>query len=115
MTLQNRVGEKGGETGVRNLFCPSKQVCDGAKRVEAKYLRQASVTYPGPGTRRAIYYNYPTSGIGGALVRLDNIASDNTEPAEADKFAAYGYLGAGTVVKVAYPAVTVSGNCRRAG
>ena len=26
------------------------------------------------------------------------------------KFAAYGYLGAGTVVKVAYPAVTVSSN-----
>ena len=57
-----------------------------------------------------VYYNYPASGIGGALVRLDNIASDNTEPAEADKFAAYGYLGAGTVVKVAYPAVTVSSN-----
>ena len=34
----------------------------------------------------------------------------NTDPAEADKFAAYGYLGAGTVVKVAYPAVTVSSN-----
>jgi len=43
-------------------------------------------------TRRVVYYNYPTSGIGGALVRLDNIASDNTDPAEADKFAAYGYL-----------------------
>jgi hypothetical protein len=52
-----------------------------------------------------VYYSYPASGIGAALVRLDNIASDNTDPAEADKFAAYGYLGAGTVVKVAYPAV----------
>jgi len=102
--------DKRGRNGVRNIVRPSKQVCDSAGRVEAKYLRQASVTYPGPSTRRVVYYNYPTSGIGAALVRLDNIASDNTEPAEADKFAAYGYLGAGTVVKVAYPAVTVSSN-----
>jgi hypothetical protein len=80
--------------------------------VEAKYLRQASVTYPGPSTpnRRVVYYNYPASGIGAALGRLDNIASVQNTTTDSQKFAAYGYLGAGTVVKVAYPAVTVSSN-----
>ena len=38
---------------------------DGAgEGVEAKYLRQSSVTYPGPSTpnRRAIYHNYESVG-----------------------------------------------------
>jgi len=48
---------------------------DGIASNEAKYVRPASVTYPGPGTRRVVYYNYPTSGVGAALGRLDNIAS----------------------------------------
>jgi len=37
---------------------------DGIVSNEAKFLRPDSVTYPGPGTRRVVYYNYPTSGVG---------------------------------------------------
>jgi len=40
------------------------------------------------------------------LSRLDNIALTGTDPSASQKYAAYGYLGAGTVVKVQYPAVT---------
>ncbi len=52
-----------------------------------------------------VYYNYPGSGIGLALSRLDNIASDGT-PDPDEKYAAYTYLGAGTIVNVAHPGVT---------
>jgi len=62
------------------------------------------VTYPsGPGSARVVYYNYPTSGVGGALSRLDNIAADGDG---TTKYAQYTYLGASTMVKVAHPAVT---------
>ena len=53
-----------------------------------KNLRLTSVEYP---SGRDIYYNYPSSGIGAALNRLDNIASSAT-PDAADKYAAYTYL-----------------------
>ena len=62
------------------------------------------MTYPsGPGSARVVYYNYPTSGVGGALSRLDNIAADGDG---TTKYAQYTYLGASTMVKVAHPAVT---------
>jgi len=44
--------------------------------------------------------NYPSSGVGAVLSRLDNIA-----PVSGDHYAAYTYLGASTVIKVEYPAV----------
>ena len=37
---------------------------DGIASNEAKYVRPDYVTYPGPSTRRAVYYNYPASGVG---------------------------------------------------
>ncbi len=55
--------------------------------------------------RAVVYYNYPASGVGEKLARLDNIAA-NGSPGDSDKFAAYTYLRAGTVVKVAHPGVT---------
>jgi RHS repeat-associated protein len=68
---------------------------------EAAYVRLGHVTYPS--ASRAVYYNYTASGVGGALNRLDNIA----DTAEATtKYAQYTYLGAGTIVNVAHPAVT---------
>jgi len=79
---------------------------DGIASVEAKYIRPASVTYPGPSARRVVYYNYPTSGVGAALGRLDNIASVQNTSTASEKFVAYSYFGASTVLKVAYPAVT---------
>jgi RHS repeat-associated protein len=74
---------------------------DGASGGEAKYVRLSSVTYP---NGRVVYYNYPADGAGAALSRLDNIASCNT-PCSSQKFVAYTYLGAGTIVKVEHPAV----------
>ena len=69
----------------------------------ARYLRLTSVTYPGPSTRTAVYYNYASSGDGAVLSRLDNIAADSSGNS---KFAAYTYLGAGTISKVEHPGVT---------
>jgi len=74
---------------------------DGAVGNEAKYVRLSSVTYPND---RVVYYNYPESGVGSALSRLDNIASSDT-PDEDEMFAQYTYLGAGTIVQVAHPNV----------
>ena len=72
----------------------------------AKFVRLASVTYPGPASPRVVYYNYPAAGDDGdRLSRLDNVASTGTDPGAADQFAAYTYLGAGTIVRVAHPAV----------
>ena len=69
---------------------------------EAPYLRLSTITYP---NARIVYYNYPDSGIGLALSRLDNIASD-PDPDPNEKYAAYTYLGTGTIVKVEHPGVT---------
>jgi RHS repeat-associated protein len=73
---------------------------DGIASNEAKYVRPDYVTYPGPSSRRVVYYNYPTSGVGAALSRLSNIA-----PISGSHFADYTYLGAGTMVDANYPAV----------
>ncbi len=74
---------------------------------EAKYVRLDKIAYPGAG--REVYYNYPTIDTepGYWLSRLANTASA-ASPTDAQKFAEYTYLGAGTVVEVKYPAVTVS-------
>jgi hypothetical protein len=78
---------------------------DGIAGNEAKYVRPASVIYPGPSARRVVYYNYPTSGVGAALSRLENIAAAGS-PTASQKYASYMYLGAGTMVDANYPAVT---------
>jgi len=58
------------------------------------------VTYP---NGRVVYHNYPASGVGAKLSRLDNLAAD---AAGTTKYPQYTYLGADTIVKVAHPAVT---------
>ena len=78
---------------------------DGIASNEAKYVRPAYVTYPGPSARRVVYYNYPASGVGAALSRLENIAAAGS-PTASQKYASYMYLGAGTMVDANYPAVT---------
>jgi YD repeat-containing protein len=77
---------------------------DGAVGNAAKYVRLEKVTYAGG---RAVYYNYPTSGVGDMLSRVDNLADGNG--ASPTKYASYTYLGAGTVVEVDHPAVGGSG------
>ncbi|MBI1373852.1 MAG: LEPR-XLL domain-containing protein [Phycisphaera sp.] len=73
---------------------------DGAVGGEAKFVRLGSVTYP---DGRQVFYNYPTSGVGAVLSRLDNIAED---AAGVTQYAHYEYLGAGTIVTVTHPDVT---------
>jgi YD repeat-containing protein len=73
---------------------------DGADGSVAKYVRLDYVTYP---DGRVVYYNYPTSGVGSVLSRLDNIADNSSG---TDPYVKYTYLGAGTVVKVEHPAVS---------
>ena len=73
---------------------------DGAASGEAKYVRLTEVEYP---DGRDVYYIYPSSGIGDALSRVEAIAGD---AAGATRFAEYAYLGAGTIVSVAHPAVS---------
>jgi len=75
---------------------------DGATGNDAKYLRLSKIIYP---NGRELFYNYPSSGVGGALSRLDNMASSAT-PQDADRYVQYTYLGGGTVVKATHPAVT---------
>jgi RHS repeat-associated protein len=73
---------------------------DGAVGSAAKYVRLVSVGYAGGQT---VYYNYPSSGVGYVLSRLDNIAdnSSGTTP-----YVQYTYLGLGTIVKEEHPAVS---------
>jgi RHS repeat-associated protein len=73
---------------------------DGAVSGEAKYVRLDSITYA---DGRVVYYNYPSSGVGNALMRLDNIANDSSG---TTKYVQYTYLGAGAVVKETHPQVT---------
>ena len=73
---------------------------DGASAGDARYVRLSSVEYP---DGRNVFYIYPSSGIGDALSRVEAIAGD---AAGATRFAEYAYLGAGTIVSVAHPAVT---------
>ncbi|MFT3784788.1 MAG: hypothetical protein QM770_01310 [Tepidisphaeraceae bacterium] len=71
----------------------------------AKYVRLTQVTYP---SGRTVYYNYPTSGDGYYLSRLDNIAptaSPNTSSASDDDwYAKFEYLGASTITAERRPA-----------
>jgi len=62
---------------------------DGIVSNEAKYIRPASVTYPGPSTRRVVYYNYSTSGVGAALGRLGDIADDDSGESGRTKYVDY--------------------------
>jgi RHS repeat-associated protein len=77
---------------------------DGATSTAAKYVRLASVTYPGTGSAaRTVYYNYPSdAGIGDHLSRLDNLADTSNG---TTKYAQYTYIGSGTIVQVDHPAV----------
>jgi hypothetical protein len=43
------------------------------------------------------------------MSRLDNLAQVEDATQDSDKFAAYTYLGAGTIVEVLHPAVTEFG------
>ncbi len=52
---------------------------------------------------RVAYYNYPTTGLGAVLSRLDNIAADSSG---TSKYVQYTYLGAGTIIKEEHPAVS---------
>jgi len=77
---------------------------DGASGSEAKYVRLSKVKYPGPATRREVFYRYGSAGgTGDVLNRLDNMADDSSG---TTKYAEYTYLGAGAIVKVSHPAVT---------
>ena len=76
---------------------------------EAKYVRLNSVTYPGPATRRAIYYNYDSRDEFAPLNRVANIADEEDATPNETYAAYYTYKGAGSVVNVAYPQVDVSG------
>ncbi len=73
---------------------------DGASGGAAKYVRLDSVAYP---NGRVVYYNYPASGIGDALSRVDTLAAA-ASPTAAQTYAEYTYLGKGTIVRVAHPA-----------
>jgi RHS repeat-associated protein len=89
---------------------------DGASGGDAKYVRLDTVTYPND---RVVYYHYANTTtsanwtdqekIGQKLSRLRTIAKADIGAgalADSNKYAQYTYLGAGTVVKVAHPAVT---------
>ncbi|MBC7785065.1 MAG: RHS repeat-associated core domain-containing protein [Burkholderiales bacterium] len=71
---------------------------DGAVSGVAKYVRLSSVINPSGVTR---CYNYPSSGIGAALNRLDNI--DAVDDAGSNQLAHYVYLGANTIVEESHP------------
>ncbi len=86
-----------------NVEYAYEDVASGAD-LDANCVRPASVPYPEPSSRRVVYYNYASTGVGTSLGRRDNIADDDTSPAYT--YPAYTYLGASTVVKVEYPAVT---------
>ncbi len=63
----------------------------GGADLDANYVRPDYVTYPGPSSRRVVYYNYASSGVGAALGRLDNIASAGS-PSASQKYASCMYL-----------------------
>ena len=73
---------------------------DGASGGVAQYVRLTEVTYP-DGSH--VFYNYPTSGIGAALNRLDNIAADSSGTTQ---YLHLDYLGAGTIVTETHPSVS---------
>jgi len=75
---------------------------DGGDGTDADYVRLGHVTYPsGPGSRRVVYHNYSSSGVGGALSRLENIADDTSG---TTKYLNYpeGFIGANTFIYASY-------------
>ena len=73
---------------------------DGAASSVAKYVRLSKVTYP---DGSEVFYNYPSSGVGAALSRLDNIADDASG---TTKYVQYAYLGVRTIVTETHPGVS---------
>ena len=65
--------------------------------------RLKQVTYPGPASRRDVYYNLPASGIGHDISRPDNIADDASG---TTKYAQFAYMGSGRITAEKHPAVT---------
>jgi RHS repeat-associated protein len=90
-------GHEGTATGAPGY---TKTFADGAVSGEAKYVRLASMAYP---NARVVYHNYLTSGVGFKLSRVDNVANDASG---TTKFSQYTFLGQGSIVKIAHPAVT---------
>jgi len=101
-TQNHTTGTASGDPNVQYAY----EDGSGGADLDANYVRTDYVTYPGPGTRRVVYYNYPTSGVGAALSRLGEIADDDSGESGRTKYASYIYLGAGTMVDANYPAVT---------
>ncbi len=75
---------------------------------EVKHIRLNYVKYPGPSSRREVYYNYEADDEFAPLNRVAGISNAASSP--SDIYASYSYLGAGSVVKVEYPEVDDSGN-----
>lgn len=92
--------DQGHEAAVAGAPFFQKTFADGAVSGEAKYVRLTQLTYP---NGRTVYRNYPGSGVGDKLSRVDNIAHDASGTL---KFAQMTYLGLGSVVKIAHPGVT---------
>jgi RHS repeat-associated protein len=88
--------------GVVGVGTPATTVAlaEGAVGGEAKYVRPASTTYP---NGRIVYTNYPASGIGDKLSRVDNLAND---AAGTSIFAQYTYLGINDYGRIDHPLVT---------
>jgi RHS repeat-associated protein len=89
----------GGDPSVQYAYA------DGATGTAAKYVRLSSVTYPGPATPRTVYFNYSTTGVGGAVGQLSNIASDAQG---TTKHVQYTYLGMQTILSVQTPGTYLS-------
>ena len=75
---------------------------------EANYIRLYKISYPGPSTKRLVYYNYSTSGVGGRMSRLMDIAPGTAAFPRRPAYAAYTYLGTQTMIKVEYSSVATS-------
>ncbi|HAU39159.1 MAG TPA: hypothetical protein DCX07_15770 [Phycisphaerales bacterium] len=86
-------GEGGDDT-------PSVQYAYESDSSPTTYIRLDKITYP---AGREVYYNYPASGVGSVLSRIDNVADDGSG---TTKYVQYTYLGAGVIVKAAHPSVT---------
>ena len=68
-----------------------------------KHIRLNYVEYPGPSTRRKVYYEYETDSEFAPLNRVADIADGTGD--SRNKYAQYSYLGASSVVKVEYPEI----------
>ncbi|NLX57968.1 MAG: RHS repeat-associated core domain-containing protein [Phycisphaerae bacterium] len=86
---------------------------DGESGGVAQYVRLDSVTYP---NGEVVYYNYANETdnlnsqeeIGWRLNRIRSIglaAADDSPMADSEKYVEYTYMGSGTILKAAHPAV----------